>query len=92
MILTAISHSSRATVATCIWLALTTVPPVIAYATAVHKTCRRIDPLSATIGLIPMLLMTVFLSPFESGLIVPAKNLWISGKLLKRLQSDGSGP
>lgn len=39
-----------------------------------------------------MILMTVFLSPFESGLIVPAKNLLVSGKLLKQLQGNESGP
>lgn len=92
MIVTAIFHTSKTTVATSVWLALITVPPVIAYATAVHNTCRAIDPRSKTIGLLPMILMTVFLSPFESGLIVPAKNLLVSGKLLKQLQGNESGP
>jgi len=92
MIVTAILHASRTTVATSIWLALITVPPVIVYAAIVHKTCRAIDPRARTIGLVPMILMTVFLTPFESGLIVPAKNLWVSGKLLKRLQGNGLGP
>jgi len=31
-----------------------------------------------------MLVMTVLLTPFESGLIVPAKNLWEARNLLRR--------
>jgi len=92
MILTAALQTNKATIATSIWLALITVPPVIVYAAAVHKTCRAIDPRSRTIGLIPMILMTIFLTPFESGLIVPAKNLWVSGRLLKQLKSSEHEP
>ena len=92
MVLAAIFQTTKATIATSIWLALITVPPVIFYAAAVHRTCRAIDPSSTTIGLVPMILMTIFLTPFESGLIVPAKNLWVSGKLLKRLQDSEREP
>ena len=87
MIATAIAHTSKAVATTSIGLALITVPPVIVYAALVHKTCRAIDPNSRTIGLIPMILMTIFLTPFESGLIVPAKNLMVSAKLLRQLRS-----
>ena len=92
MIFTAVFHASRITIAASILLALITVPPVIYYASAVHKTCRTMDPRARTIGLVPMIIMTVFLTPFESGLIVPAKNLWVSGKLLKEHQDDSLGP
>ena len=92
MLLTAILNASKTVVATSIMLALVTVPPVIAYATAVHKTCRAIDPGSKTIGLVPMLIMTVLFTPFESGIIVPAKNLLVSGKLLKRLEAGELEP
>lgn len=87
MIITAIAHSSRTIVAASIFLALVTVPPVIAYATAVHRTCRAIDPSAKTIGLVPMIIMTVLFTPFESGLVVPAKNLLVSHKLLRKHQS-----
>ena len=92
MIISASLNASREAIATSIWLALLTVPPVIFYAAAVHKTCRAIDPKSKTIGIVPMIIMTVALTPFESGLIVPAKNLWVSGRLLRRLQANGLGP
>ncbi|QOY62694.1 hypothetical protein INQ40_12640 [Lysobacter sp. H21R4] len=90
MVLTAVFHASRTVATTSIWLALITVPPVIVYAARVHRTCRAIDPVARTIGLVPMILMTVFLTPFESGLIVPAKNLQVSGKLLARMQRESA--
>ncbi|WP_154656574.1 hypothetical protein [Novilysobacter defluvii] len=92
MIVTAVTHASRATIAAAILLALVTVPPVIAYATAVHRTCRSIDPRAKTIGLAPMLIMTVLFTPFESGLVVPARNLWVSGKLLRQARLTGQVP
>ena len=91
MITTAIAHSSRTIVAASIFLALITVPPVIAYATAVHRTCRTIDPSAKTIGLVPMIIMTVLFTPFESGLVVPAKNLLVSRKLLRQHQPAPTG-
>lgn len=88
MVLTAIFHASRAVATTSIWLALITAPPVIVYAARVHRTCRAIDPMARSIGLVPMILMTVFLTPFESGLIVPAKNLLVSAELLARMREQ----
>ena len=86
MVISAALQVSKTGVAVSVLLALVTVPPVIASATAVHRTCRALDPRCATIGLVPMLVMTVLFSPFESGLVVPAKNLIASGRLLRRLQ------
>ena len=82
MVATAVIHASPRTIAIATMLALITVPPVIAYAAAVHPACRAIDPGARTIGLVPMIIMTVIFTPFESGLIVPAKNLFVSAKLL----------
>lgn len=84
MIATAVTQASKTTISIAVLLALVTVPPVIAYAVAVHRTCRAMDPRAKSIGLIPMLIMTMLFTPFESGLVVPAKNLWVSGRLLKR--------
>ncbi|WP_456975915.1 hypothetical protein [Luteimonas sp. A277] len=39
-----------------------------------------------------MLIMTVLFTPFESGLVVPAKNLWVSGKLLREARLTGQAP
>ena len=68
-------------------LALLTVPPVVWCAWRVHQAARAIDPAARTLGLGPMLLMTVLLTPFESGLIVPAKNLHASAKVLRQARS-----
>jgi len=92
MIATAIAHSSKTVVASSIFLALITVPPVIAYAAAVHRTCRAIDPSAKTIGLVPMIIMTVVFTPFESGLVVPAKNLLVSGRLVRECQAAATPP
>lgn len=66
-----------------LWMVLITVPPVLVYTVSVHKACRAIDPQSRTVGLVPIVLATVFLTPFESALILPAKNLWISRCVLR---------
>src|SRR5688572_3841214 len=50
-------------------LTLVTVPPVLFYTVRVHRLCRRIDPTARTVGLAPVVVTTVVLSPFESGLI-----------------------
>ena len=64
-------------------LALVTVPPVLLHAARVHRLCRALDPRARTIGLAPMLVMTVVFTPFEAGVIVPAKNLWEARRLLR---------
>jgi hypothetical protein len=48
----------------------------------VHKLCRRIDPAAPTVGWVPVLITTFVLSPFESGLILPAKNLLAARRIL----------
>ena len=75
-------------------LALLTVPPVIWFAWQVHRAARRIDPAASTLGLGPMLLMTVLLTPFESGLIAPARNLYVSARVLRQARAGAgqSGP
>jgi len=67
---------------TSLLLTLLTVPPVLIYSVSVHKACRAIDPTARTAGIVPIILFTVFLTPFESGLILPARNLWVSRKIL----------
>ena len=64
-------------------LTLVTVPPVLFYTVRVHKLCRSIDPTARTVGLVPVLVTTIILSPFESGLILPAKNLLVANKILR---------
>ncbi len=72
-------HGRQATVL----LTLLTVPPVLFYTVKVHKLCRAINPASHTVGWVPVLVTTLVLSPFESGLILPAKNLIAANKLLR---------
>ncbi|MFT3896566.1 MAG: hypothetical protein QM719_02565 [Thermomonas sp.] len=83
MLATAALDQSHALVASCIWLTLLTVPPVIWFAWRVHRTARRIDPRARTIGLGTMILMTVLLTPLESGLIAPVQNLVASAKVIR---------
>ena len=83
MILAASYDQSRVVVASCIWLTLLTVPPVIHFAWRVHQFARRIDPRARTIGLGTMILMTVLLTPLESGLIAPVQNLVASAKVIR---------
>jgi hypothetical protein len=83
MIATAALEQSRAVVASCIWLTLVTVPPVIWFAWQVHRIARRIDPRARTIGLGTMIVMTICLTPLESGLVAPLQNLVASGKVLR---------
>jgi len=65
-------------------LTLLTVPPVLFYTVKVHKLCRRIDAKARTVGLVPVLVATIVLSPFEAGLVLPAKNLLEANRILKQ--------
>ncbi len=80
----AATDATHIAVVTSLWLALITVPPVLIFTVDVHKACRKIDSRSRTYGLMPVILATIFLTPFESGLILPAKNLWVSRCILRR--------
>lgn len=64
-------------------LALVTVPPVLFYTVKVHRLCRAIDPKARTVGLVPVLLTTFVLSPFESGLVMPLSNLLVANRVLR---------
>ena len=68
-------------------LTLLTVPPVLMYTVRVHLLCRAIDPKARTVGWVPVLVTTIALSPFESGLILPAKNLLVANRILKAHKS-----
>lgn len=92
----AATDATHTAVVTTLLLALITVPPVLIFTVDVHKACRKIDPTSRTYGLIPVILATIFLTPFESGLILPAKNLWVSRCIIqawdKALTTRSKGP
>ncbi len=64
-------------------LTLVTVPPVLFYTVRAHRLCRALDPRARTVGLVPVLVTTVILSPFESGLVLPLKNLLVARRLLR---------
>src|SRR5690606_21043423 len=72
---------------TSVFLTLITVPPVLFYTVRVHRLCRAIDPKARTVGLIPVIVTTIILSPFESGLVLPAKNLLVANRLLRVQES-----
>ena len=64
-------------------LTLLTVPPVLFYTVRAHRLCRALDPRARTVGLVPVLVTTVILSPFESGLVLPLKNLLVANQILR---------
>jgi hypothetical protein len=68
-------------------LTLITVPPVLFYTVRAHRLCRALDPRARTVGLVPVLVTTVILSPFESGLVLPLKNLLVANRLLRQARS-----
>ena len=67
---------------TLILLTLITVPPVLIYTVSVHKACKEVDPKARTAGLCQVVLFSIFLTPLESGLVLPARNLWVSRRIL----------
>ncbi len=73
-------------------LTLVTVPPVLFFTVRVHELCRAIDPHARTVGLVPVLITTLVLSPFESGLILPAKNLLAAHRILRAHQNPTGAP
>jgi hypothetical protein len=79
----AASDAVNVAITTALWMVLITVPPVLIHTVLVHKACRAIDPRSGTVGWVPVVLATVFLTPFESALVLPAKNLWVSRCILR---------
>ncbi|MGA9829313.1 MAG: hypothetical protein WBQ57_13395, partial [Rhodanobacteraceae bacterium] len=70
-------------VATSLWLTLITIPPVLLYTVLVHNSCRALDPAAHTAGLLKVILFTILLTPYESSLVLPAKNLWISRRIVR---------
>lgn len=79
----AATDATYAAIATTLWLALVTIPPVLLYTVLVHKSCRAIDPSAPSAGLLQVILFTVFLTPYESSLVLPARNLWVSRRILR---------
>jgi len=64
-------------------LTLITVPPVLFYTVVVHKACRAVEPSASSAGVASVVFFTVFFTPFESGLVLPAKNLLVSRNILR---------
>jgi hypothetical protein len=73
---------------TSLWLALLTIPPVLYYTVLVHRSCRAIDSRARTAGLLQVITFTVLLTPYESSLVLPLKNLWISKRVLRDFTSQ----
>ena len=79
----AATDAVHVTVASSLWLTLITIPPVLLYTVLVDKSCRAIDPAARTAGLLKVILFTLLLTPYESSLVLPAKNLWIARRILR---------
>jgi len=70
-----------------VFLTLLTVPPVLFYTVRAHRLCRALDPRARTVGLVPVLVTTIILSPFESGLVLPLKNLLVANRILREARA-----
>ncbi len=79
----AATEATQFSLPTLLVLTLVTVPPVLFYTVVVHRACRSIDPTSRTMGVVPVVLFTIFLTPLESGLVLPLKNLWVSKCIIR---------
>ncbi len=92
----AATGGNKASITTALLLALVTIPPVLVYTVLVHWSCRAVEPRARSVGLLPVILFTVLLTPYESSLVLPAKNLWIARRILRAWdeavtnRSDGS--
>jgi hypothetical protein len=80
---TAATDSSHVVVASSLWLALVTIPPVLIYTYLVHKAIRAVEPNANSVGLKQIVISFIFFSPLEAGLVLPAINLWISRRILR---------
>ena len=92
---TAATDATQLALPTLLLLTLITVPPVLFYTVSVHRACRVIDPSAGSVGVVPVILFTLFLTPFESGLVLPLKNLWVSRCILRaweRTLANSKGP
>ena len=88
----AATDAMQIALSTAILMTLITVPPVLIYTVFVHRACRTIDPSAPTAGPVTVVIATVLLTPFESGLVLPARNLWIASKLLRHAQGPPRRP
>jgi hypothetical protein len=79
----AATDTSQAGMTASFWLTLITVPVVLICTVTVHKACRAVDPTAHSVGWLAVIVATVCFTPFESGLILPARNLWVSRRILR---------
>lgn len=83
----AATGSVHATIAGSLWMVLVTIPPVLIYTALVDRSCRRLDASAATVGWLKIALFTALLTPLESSLLLPARNLWIARRILRSCAS-----
>jgi hypothetical protein len=79
-------------VASSLWLALVTIPPVLIYTYLVHRAIRAVEPNANSVGLKQIIFSFIFFSPLEAGLVLPAINLWISRRILRAWDRSRTAP
>ena len=79
----AAAHPVQSLVDSSLWIVLLTIPPVLLYTALVDRSCRRVDPSAATVGWVKIAAFTLFLTPIESSLVLPARNLWVATRILR---------
>ncbi len=86
----AATDTVHVTMATALWLVLVTIPPVLFYTVLVDRSCRNIEPTAPTAGLAKVVVITLLLTPLESSLVLPVKNLLVSRRILAKWGSDST--
>lgn len=95
MCASAATDATHIAVASSVWLTLITVVPVLIYTFVVHKAIRAVEPRARSAGLAQIIVTVVLFTPFEAGLLLPAKNLWVSRCILRawdKALANGSSP
>jgi hypothetical protein len=83
MCASAATDATHVTIASSLWLTLITVVPVLIYTLTVHRAIRAVEPSAPSAGPVQIIITLVLFTPFEAGLILPAKNLWVSRCILR---------
>jgi hypothetical protein len=92
MCASAATDATQLAISSSLWLTLLTAVPVLIYTVVVHRAIRAVDPGARSVGLAQVLITVVLFTPFEAGLLLPAKNLWVSRCILRAWDRAQASP
>lgn len=79
----AASGAAHNTILASLGLAALIALPLYTINMLVHLATRAVKPDANTVGLVQLLASLIFLTPIEAALVLPAINLFVSGRVLK---------